>query len=87
MVNNPDSVLTTALTGLTVLKTTVLNVSTHPILPVVGGTSITAFLQGTPAQGPNAVSALVTATFWIETVKGPPGKPIFTNCNTRRMCC
>jgi hypothetical protein len=78
MVNNPNSVLTTALTGLTVLKTTTLNVSTHPILPVVGGgTSNTAFLQGTPAQGPNAVSALVTSTFWIETVKGPPGKPDF----------
>jgi hypothetical protein len=78
MVNNPNSVLTTALTGLTVLNTTVLNVSTHPILPVVGGgTSNTAFLQGTPQQGPNAVAALVTSTFWIETVKGPPGKPNF----------
>jgi hypothetical protein len=78
MVNNPNSVLTTALTGQTVLKTTMLNVSTHPALPVVGGgTSNTAFLQGTPAQGPNAVSALVTSTFWIETVKGPPGKPDF----------
>jgi hypothetical protein len=78
MVNNPNSVLTTALTGQTILKTTVLNVSTHPILPVVGGgTSNTAFLQGTPAQGPNAVSALVSSVFWIETVKGPAGKPDF----------
>jgi hypothetical protein len=78
MVDNPNSVLTTALTGLTVLKTTMLNVSTHPILPVVGGgTSNTAFLQGTTAIGSNAVSALVTSTFWIETVKGPPGKPDF----------
>src|SRR5882757_1548564 len=78
MVNNPNSVLTTALSGLTVLKTTMLSVSTHPTLPVVGGgTSNTAFLQGTPLQGPNAVSALVTSTFWIETVKGPPGKPDF----------
>jgi hypothetical protein len=74
MVNNPNSVLTTALSGQTVLKTTTLNVSTHPFLPVVGGgTSNTAFLQGTTGQGPNAVSALVTATFWIETVKGPSG--------------
>jgi hypothetical protein len=78
LVNNPNSLLTTALTGQTVLTTTVLNVSTHPILPVVGGgTSNTAFLQGTPAQGPNAVSALVSSIFWIETVKGLPGKPNF----------
>jgi hypothetical protein len=78
MVNNPNSLLTTALSGQTILKTTTLNVSTHPILPVVGGgTSNTAFLQGTPAQGPNAVSALVNAIFWIETVKGPTGKPDF----------
>jgi hypothetical protein len=78
MVDNPNSLLNTALTGQTILKTTVLDVSTHPILPVVGGgTSNTAFLQGNPAQGPNAVSALVSSIFWIETVKGPPGKPDF----------
>jgi hypothetical protein len=78
MVNNPNSVLATALTGQTILHTVVLEVSTHAALPVVGGgTANTAFLQGTPAQGPNAVSALVTSTFWIETVKGPPGKPDF----------
>jgi hypothetical protein len=59
MVDNPNSVLIAALSGQTILKTTVLDVSTHPVLPVVGGgTANTAFLQGTPAQGPNAVSAL-----------------------------
>jgi hypothetical protein len=74
MVDNPNSVLTADLSGQTILKTTVLEVSTHPILPVVGGgTSNTAFLQGTPAQGPNAVSALVTSTFWLETVKDAAG--------------
>jgi hypothetical protein len=74
MVDNPNSVLTDALSGQTILKTIVLEVSTHPILPVVGGgTANTAFLQGTPAQGPNAVSALVTSIFWLETVKDPAG--------------
>jgi hypothetical protein len=78
MVDNPNSVLVADLSGQTILNTTVLDVSTHPVLPVVGGgTSNTAFLQGTPAQGPNAVSALVTSTFWIETVKGAPGSPDF----------
>jgi hypothetical protein len=74
MVDNPNSVLIAALSGQTILKTTVLDVSTHAVLPVVGGgIGNTAFLQGTPAQGPNAVSALVTSTFWIETVKGAAG--------------
>jgi hypothetical protein len=78
MVDNPNSVLIAVLSGQTILKTTVLDVSTHPVLPVLGGgTANTAFLQGTPAQGPNAVSALVTSTFWIETVKGAAGGPDF----------
>jgi hypothetical protein len=38
---------------------------------VGGGTSNTAFLQGS-AGGPNAVSVQVSATFWIETVQGSP---------------
>jgi hypothetical protein len=78
MVDNPNSVLTADLSGQTILKTTVLDVSTHPILPVVGGgIANTAFLQGTPAQGPNAVSALVTSIFWLEIVKGAGGSPDF----------
>ena len=42
-------------------------------LPVVGGgTANTAFLSGSSTAGPNAVTALVSATFWLETVQGPP---------------
>ena len=45
---------------------------TKPAAPVTGGgTSNTAFLAG-GAGGPNAVSVEVSATFWIETVKGSP---------------
>ena len=36
-----------------------------------GGTANTAFLKGGP-QGPNAVAATVTSTFWLETLQGKP---------------
>ncbi len=72
MVNNPNSVLQAAISGQTILSTTTLKVDTKPAAPVTGGgTSNTAFLAG-GAGGPNAVSVEVSATFWIETVKGSP---------------
>jgi len=72
MVDNPNSVLQAAIAGQTILSTTTLQVSTKPPAPIVGGgTANTAFLAGS-AGGPNAVAAAVTATFWIETVKGTP---------------
>ncbi len=72
MVDNPNSVLHTALTGQTILSTTTLHVSTNPTAPMVGGgTANTAFLAGN-AHGPNAAAVEVEATFWIETVKGSP---------------
>jgi len=72
MVDNPNSVLQAAIAGQTILSTTTLQISTQPAAPMVGGgTANTAFLAGA-ADGPNAVSAAVSATFWIETVKGTP---------------
>jgi len=72
MVDNPNSVLQAAIAGQTILSTTTLQVSTIPTAPVTGGgTANTAFLAGA-AGGPNAVSASVSATFWIELVKGTP---------------
>jgi hypothetical protein len=72
MVDNPNSVLKTAIAGQEILATTTLQISTVPTSPIVGGgTANTAFLAGS-ADGPNAVSAIVSATFWIETVKGTP---------------
>jgi hypothetical protein len=72
MVNNPNSVLQAKIAGQTILSTTTLQISTQPAAPIVGGgTANTAFLAGS-ADGPNAVSATVSATFWIETVKGTP---------------
>jgi hypothetical protein len=72
MIDNPNSVLQSALVGHTVTKTTQLDVSSNPTLPVLGGgTANTAFLQGSPGagQGPNAIAVVASATFWIETVK------------------
>jgi hypothetical protein len=72
MVNNPNSVLQAKIAGQTILSTTTLQVSTQPAAPIVGGgTANTAFLAGS-ADGPNAQSAVVSATFWIEVVKGTP---------------
>jgi len=72
MVDNPNSVLQAAIAGQTILSTRTLQISTKPTAPVTGGgTANTAFLAGS-AHGPNAVSAEVFATFWIETVKGTP---------------
>lgn len=84
MVNNPNSVLKAAIAGQTITHTTVLSVSTKaPATPapppapnVGGGTDNVAFLQGGPA-GPNADSALMTATFWIEHVAAGPHGPAF----------
>jgi len=72
MVNNPNSVLQAELVGKTIVSTTTLQVSTSPPSPITGGgTANTAFLNGA-AAGPNAKSAQVMATFWIETVQGSP---------------
>jgi hypothetical protein len=76
MVDNPNSVLAAAISGQTIKNTMVLEVSSDPTTPVVGGgLANTAFLQGSSGAGPNAQTALVTATFWIETVQGPAGGP------------
>jgi LysM repeat protein len=80
MVDNPNSVLLSALSGKKVNHTTALEVSSSATAPVVGGgVANTAFLQGSPPSGPNtgpnAQTALVTAIFWIETVDGLAGGP------------
>ncbi len=69
MVNDPNSVLHSAITGQQIHATTTLHVSTGDAPVPGGGTSNTAFLRG-GTQGPNAVAASVTATFWLETLAG-----------------
>jgi hypothetical protein len=69
MVDNPNSVLHSAITGQHIHATTRLHVSTRDAPLPGGGTANTAFLKGT-ADGPNAVAARATATFWLETIQG-----------------
>ncbi|MCB2399349.1 heme-binding protein [Rhizobium ruizarguesonis] len=78
IIDNPNSVLVSALTGQTVKHAVVLQVSSNPTTPVIGGgTANTAFLQGAPGHGPNANAAEVTSTFWIETIEGAAGSADF----------
>ncbi len=75
MVENPNSVLQSALQGKNVTSTTTLSIASNDSPVPGGGTSNTAFLQGgaSNAQQSNAVTSLVTATFWIETIAGEGG--------------
>ena len=73
IVDNPNLVLKRALEGKTIKNTVVLDVSSDSVLG--GGLANTAFLQGSPNEGPNAQPALVRATYWIETVQDDAGGP------------
>ena len=79
--DNPNSLLTAAIEKQKIVKTTVLDVSTNPQAPVIGGgIQNTAFLHGVPPPPagsppvtqppipPNADAAQVKSTFWIETL-------------------
>jgi len=69
MVDNPNTVLHAAIAGQHITSTITLHVSTTDNPVPGGGTANTAFLRGGP-QGPNAVTASVTAMFWLETLQG-----------------
>lgn len=70
MVSNPNSVLTSARTELTIVSTVMLQVSTDDTTPILGGgVANTAFLRG-GSDGPNAVAARASSTFWLQTIQG-----------------
>ncbi len=73
MVNDPNSVLHAAIAGQHITSTTTLHVTSTDTPVPGGGTANTAFLKGGP-QGPNAVTASVVSTFWLETVQGQPAE-------------
>jgi len=76
MVKNPNSVLQQAIAGQTIEKTLVISISTLPTPVKGGGTANTAFLTAaTFPPGGNAKCVEMSATFWIEIVKGQGGKP------------
>jgi hypothetical protein len=69
MIDNPNSVIASQAAAQTITSTVVLQVTTTNTPILGGGTANTAFLAG-GSDGPNADAALVTSTFWIETVQG-----------------
>jgi len=69
MVNNPNSVLQSAIAGQHFASTTTLHVTTGDAPVPGGGTANTAFLKG-GKDGANADAVSVTATFWLETLQG-----------------
>jgi hypothetical protein len=64
MVDNPNSLLLSAIEGQKFDSTITLHVTTDPRPVAGGGTANTAFL------GPNADSVSVNATFWLEKIQG-----------------
>jgi hypothetical protein len=75
IVNNPNLVLASGLTGKTVKSVTQLTISTTDLNPPAsgGGTSNIAFLVG--AAAPNAQAAQMDATFSISDFVDAQGKP------------
>jgi hypothetical protein len=74
MVDNPNSVLLSALQDQVVVRTIALIISTTAPSPISGGgTDGTAFLQGSATNGPNASPASMNAVFWIEQVAPKEG--------------
>jgi hypothetical protein len=77
ILDDPNTALREALTGLQVTHTTAISIATAPALPLFGGgTDNIAFLWGDAAavqsanpSGQNAQTVQMTATFWIETVQ------------------
>jgi hypothetical protein len=67
MVNNPNTVLRAAPSP-QITTTTTLHVSSPDASLPGGGTANIAFLTGAK-DGPNAVAARVSATFWLETLQ------------------
>jgi hypothetical protein len=67
MLKNPNAALTRAIAGQQIVNTVVLRVRAQNTKPKNVGTANTFFL------GENASADIVTATFWIETVKKPGG--------------
>jgi hypothetical protein len=70
MVENPNSLIQSAIAGQQIASTTALTVSTTPAPVPGGGTANTAFLHAG-----NADATVMNATFWIETVTDPSGGP------------
>lgn len=79
MLTDPNSLLRAHISGQHIIETTQIDVFSSPGAPLFGGgTDNIAFLLGDPAATtPNAQTAQMTATFWIETVQHTLHVPVF----------
>jgi hypothetical protein len=80
ILDDPNTVLRTAIEGLDISETISFAVSTEPRAPEFGGgTANIAFLKGGTrgAPNPNALVHRVKAQFWIETVQWPLEIPVY----------
>ncbi|EEA22156.1 hypothetical protein TMatcc_008413 [Talaromyces marneffei ATCC 18224] len=79
ILDDPNTVLRTAIEGLNITETITFAVSTEPPAPEFGGgTANIAFLNGTPgATNPNAHINKMKAQFWIEKVQWPLEIPVY----------
>jgi hypothetical protein len=78
VLDDPNSLLSSALQGQTVTSMTVLKVTTTDQPVPGGGTANTAFLRGNPHPGnENADATQVEATFWIEEIAADGDTPAF----------
>lgn len=85
ILNDPNTVLRNSISGLDILTTTEISISTSPGLPLFGGGADNiAFLLGDSAAitnphgpGQNAQSVQMNATFWIEEVLHRIILPVF----------
>lgn len=81
ILDDPNTVLRTAIAGQTITATTIITVSTNPAAPLFGGgVDNIAVLDGdATATQPNGQTTQMDATFWIETVQHviivPPHEP------------
>jgi len=86
ILSNPNQVLKDAIANQKIIKTVVIKISTASSAPEIGGgTANIAFLTGDPKatgnsgilSGPNAISAQMEATFWVETVEKTINLPVW----------
>jgi hypothetical protein len=79
ILDDPNTVLRNHINAQKIVATTIISVATQAAPPITGGgTDNIAFLTGgSPSNSPNAQTAQMSATFWIETVEETIVIPIF----------
>ena len=81
ILDDPNTVLRNHIHNQHITATTIINIATQAAAPLTGGglANIAFLTGGAPGNAPNARTAQMTATFWIETVEEviivPPFKP------------